>query len=184
MAVQIPKGTWKRGYGCSAGGRRRGPLRRKSTWLLLAVVALAWLLSSCRPALPTATATPSKAAKGPTTSARQPSATVTQTSVALPQEWIASTPVRTWKDIPVMPGASAGGEKGGYYLYVTSGVPSDGAAFYSKEMQGLGWKPRPTNGTPEAGVVTLVFTKAQETCTIGLIPQKGGILVMIGRLGK
>jgi hypothetical protein len=83
-----------------------------------------------------------------------------------------------------MPGASAGGEKGGYYLYVTGGVPADGAAFYSKQMQGLGWIPRPTNGTPQAGVVTLVFTKAQDTCTIGLIPHEGGTLVMIGKLSK
>ena len=157
-------------------------MRRKSAWLLAAVVALGCLLGSCRPAARTPTVTPAAAVAVPTARPGQPTAAATQTSVALPEEWIASTPVRTWKDIPVMPGASAGGEKGGYYIYVTSGAPADGAAFYSKQMQGLGWKPRPTNGTPQAGVVTLVFTKAQDTCTIGLVPHEGGTLVVIGRL--
>ena len=104
--------------------------------------------------------------------------------MAVPEEWLPGTPPATWNDIPVMPASGAGGEKGGYYLYTVDAAPLDGAAFYSKEMQRLGWKPRPTNGTPEAGVLTLVFTKGQQTCTIGLIPQNGGMLVMIGRLGK
>lgn len=50
------------------------------------------------------------------------------------------TPVSSWRDVPVMPGAIAGEDYEGMYLYTTATRPAEVQRYYEGEMPQLGWE--------------------------------------------
>jgi hypothetical protein len=84
-----------------------------------------------------------------------------------------------------MPGAIAGSVNGDSYIYAILAAPSAVEIFYTQEMPKLGWNPKSDNGTPQpSGILTLVFLKGQEVGLVAIIPQKGGVIVMLSRQAK
>jgi hypothetical protein len=160
-------------------------LRKKSFIVVLLGIMLISLIASCRksPATVTPTSTPrprTSATSTKTTTAVNGDATPTSTAVEF-GGLVESTPVPEWKKIPLMPGAIAGNETSKNYAYTINATQSAVVAFYARELPKLGWEPKPRNGTPDpGGIVSLVFSKGQQVCIIGIIPQKVGVLVVLG----
>lgn len=159
--------------------------------IMVAITGAMLILSiaSCKKS--TATATPTST--GQASSLSSPTDTLTplpptETPTPMPIDLgglVTGTPVPMWNDIPVMPDAIAGVEKDGNYLYTTKTTTDKIAFFYAKQMLSLGWNSRAENGTPGAGgILTLVYVKGAEICIIGIVPQQGGALVMLGKQKK
>jgi len=168
---------------------------RGKIMVVLSGIMLISVITSCRPSpatvLPTNTSvalalTVSTTTATPVNATTPVNAAKTPTSMLIDLGGLVSgTPVPEWKDIPLAPGAIAGSENSGNYLYTTTTAPSEVASFYSRELPKLGWNPKPGNGTPDpGGVLTLVFFKGQEVCLVAIIPQEVGTLVMLGRQAK
>jgi hypothetical protein len=160
-------------------------LRKKNIVVSLLGIMLISLVTSCRPSSVTVQPTG--------TSRPRPSSTFTGTATpeklgptptSTPVELgglVEGTPVPDWKNIPLMPGAIAGNESNANYAYTVNALQSDVSVFYGREMPKLGWDPKPRNGTPDpGGIVSLVFYKGQQVCIIGILPQKVGVMVVLG----
>ena len=165
-------------------------VRRKLLLVFLLVCMLVSILAACRKAPATAlpTNTPVVSAKKiptPTPTLKAAATTEALTPTVDLSKLATGTPVPMWKDVPIMSSAIAGNEKNGSYIYTLTDSPLTIEAFYDTEMPKTGWTPKKGNGTPEpSGVITLVYLKGREVCIVGIIPQKGGTLVMLGRQVK
>jgi hypothetical protein len=162
---------------------------REKIMVVLSGAMLISSITSCRKSPATVLPTNTPVALALTVSANTSTAVpATKTPTSTPIDlsgFVTGTPASEWNDIPVMPGAIAGSETSSGYLYTTTAAPSEVASFYTRELPKLGWNPQPGNGTPEpSGVLTLVFFKGQEVCLVGIIQQKDGALVMLGRQAK
>ena len=161
------------------------PLKKKSFIAILLGIMLISLLASCRKSLAvvTPTVTPRPRSTATSTKTATPTlgtGTLASTAVDL-GGMVEGTPVPEWKKIPVMVGALAGDESSTNYAYTINATQSAFSVFYAHEMPKLGWDPKPRNGTPDpGGIVSLVFYQGQQVCIIGIIPQKVGVMVVLG----
>ena len=82
------------------------------------------------------------------------------------------TPVDEWNGIPVMPAATAGEEFGeSTYGYTVPASATDVKAFYTQEMEGLGWTSTFSLPVTEEGGI-LLFQNENDFLTITITPDQ------------
>jgi len=105
----------------------------------------------------------------------------TETSLfGLPEP--SGTPMASYKDIPVMPGAAYGADYQGIYSYGINATAKDIEDYYKKELPKLGWSLF-TSGTSDAGSLFMLFQKDNLSCTITTTSSNGGltlVFIMVG----
>jgi len=89
------------------------------------------------------------------------------------------TPVEAWKDIPIMPEATAGQEFDSQnYSFKTSATVQDVQNYYNEQLAGLGWTqisnvPSDTNGA------IMLFSKGSNVLTILITSNEGSTVVIL-----
>lgn len=87
-------------------------------------------------------------------------------------------PVSAWKDIPVMPQATAGQEVEGVYSYKVSVKMDDVKSFYAETLPPLGWKE--SLSMPGTGDATLLlYEKDSQILTITIMSQSDHLVVLL-----
>ena len=83
-----------------------------------------------------------------------------------------------WNGIPIMLDALAGEEKDGVYRFTTSVSRAEIELFYNRELSQRGWE---LLGRKEGnvGAVLLIFSNADDTVSISILPDQNKFLVMI-----
>jgi hypothetical protein len=156
----------------------------KINFLLVLII----VLMSCNTFVPGPTETPIPAATSlPTlTSTSEPTITLASkpTETPVPATDTLSppvfplplgTPVANWQGIPVMPSAISGdGDEQGYSYSVEASL-DEVQKFYEKEMALLGWNLL-ASGQGTTGAILIIFTKEQDTASVSVIPQLGGLV--------
>ena len=79
------------------------------------------------------------------------------------------TPVSTWKDIPIMDGATAGQEfSDSSYSFATPSTPTDVQTFYTAKMKDLGWSSLFGSSVTNDGGL-LLFQKDKSLLTVTIV---------------
>lgn len=137
------------------------------------------LLAACSALAPTPTATPAASATPQPTSTPGPTATPTATPDVIATLLPVGTPQKQWNGIPVMPGAQAGAQDDGRYRFTTQASSAEIQAFYSQQLQKLGWS-APIFAAGKTGTMLYIFSKDAQILTVSVLPLKdGGFLVML-----
>jgi hypothetical protein len=161
-------------------------IRKKIMLTLLGIIIMP-LAASCGGGKPStlAPATSTLTTKTAGTSTKTAPETITSSPTVNLSSLVSGTPLPEWHQIPLMPAASAGGEKNNQYYFTIKATQGEIEAFYDLELQKLGWGPKKGNGTAQpSGIITLVYYKDKEVCYIGIIPQKTEMLVTLSRQAK
>lgn len=88
------------------------------------------------------------------------------------------TPVEVWRDIPIMPQATAGQEfDGGTYSFRVNVTSKEVQDFYIAELTKLGWKALST--PTEGDTVLMIFSKENNILTITIAPAENEIVVLL-----
>src|SRR5512144_2077250 len=90
------------------------------------------------------------------------------------------TPVQEWKDIPVMPQATAGQEfpESNIYSFKANVTAQEVQSFYNDKLTALGWKqPFGAAGQGDAGI--MFFQKDNNSLTITIIASQGATVVTL-----
>jgi hypothetical protein len=152
--------------------------------LIILSISLACGLVSPKPTatpIPTATDLPTvvpsprpTATLRPTETAIPATVTVEDTTIRLPT----GEPVDEWQGIPVMPGALTGEGDSQGYAFTIEATSDDVAAYYQKQMVGLGWETL-GSGQGDTGAVIMIFTKQEDVATVSILPQQDGLLYVL-----
>jgi hypothetical protein len=107
-----------------------------------------------------------------------PTLSLTETTQLIASLAPTGQPVNEWNGIPIMSGALAGEEKDGVYRFTTPASPEEIEVFYNRELSQRGWE---LAGTKEgnAGAVLLIFSNADDTVSISILPDQNKFLVVI-----
>ena len=88
------------------------------------------------------------------------------------------TPVQVWREIPIMPQATAGQEfDGGTYSFKVNATSKEVQDYYSAELAKLGWEALslPTQGD----TVLMVYSKGSNILTITIAPSESEMVVLL-----
>ena len=89
-----------------------------------------------------------------------------------------SPPLKSWKDIPVMPEAVAGDEADGMYAYKLNVASDKVQSFYSTQLPSGGWKQTYNIPTTD-GIGISVYSKGSNILTITVSQVNGYTLVLL-----
>lgn len=124
---------------------------------------------------PTATATVTATHTPAPTMTASPTATPESAYLPMPE----GEPAAEWQGIPVMPGAIAGEDNSGSYLFTIRASAEEIQAYYEKELRKLGWNLLGV-GKGETANVLLIFVKEAETLSFAIIdPGTGDEVVQV-----
>jgi hypothetical protein len=84
-------------------------------------------------------------------------------------------PLSTWRDIPIMPQATAGQELEGMYSFKTNSSAQEVRAYYEAELPKLGW----SSLFSSTDMPFLVYSKDNATLTVTLTEQDGETIVLL-----
>lgn len=89
------------------------------------------------------------------------------------------TPVESWREIPIMPQATAGQEfDGGTYSFKAAATVQDVQNYYNEQLPGLGWES--TFNTPvDANGGIMLFSKDSNILTITIASSEGSTVVIL-----
>ena len=91
------------------------------------------------------------------------------------------TAVQEWKDIPVMPQATAGQEfnenNTDIYSFKANVTAKDVQDFYKQKLTALGWNEAGVPGQADAGI--MIFNKENNNLLITIIPSDNSVVVLL-----
>lgn len=89
-------------------------------------------------------------------------------------------PVQTWKDIPVMPQATAGQEftESNMYSFKVNATAKEIEDFYVQKLTPLGWK-QPFGTTSQGDTAILFFQKESTSLTVTIMSSNGSTVVIL-----
>ena len=154
----------------------------RSIFLILSVT----LITSCSPPppepTPTSTATLEPTPIPPTdtpepsltsTPTRRPTATQlppTPTDISFLPQPPSGTPLSKWHDIPIMPDALNGEERGAdTYIFTIQTAPEDVERFYTNELVKLGWTLLGIGKGETGGNALMIFAGPKGTLTVSIL---------------
>jgi hypothetical protein len=90
------------------------------------------------------------------------------------------TPVQVWKEIPVMPQATAGQEfpESNIYSFKANVTAQEVQDFYNEKLTALGWS-QPFSGTGGGDVGILFYQKGSNSLTITIMGSEGTAVVIL-----
>jgi hypothetical protein len=90
------------------------------------------------------------------------------------------TPVQAWKEIPVMPQATAGQEfpESNIYSFKANVTAQEVQDFYNEKLLALGWS-QPFSGTGGGDVGILFYQKGNSSLTITIMSSEGTAVVIL-----
>jgi len=164
-----------------------------SKWLILLSIQVTILLS-CQLLTPKQTPVATETDFPRATNTLRPTATMTEAPSPVPLTETPSfiimtvppgTILSSWNDIPIMPGALAGGEiddgKGAGYVFTVRASADEVKTFYKTELGKLGWE-EDTSMQSLNDSVRMFFMKSGNLMPIIGIPQPDNIMyVILGR---
>ena len=156
----------------------------KNVGAIIILISLT-LLAACAPATPVATETPPPSLTPTVAASDTPALTPTPTgadAAATPDIFTelnpASTPLKKWNNLPIMPGAIAGDGNDTSYYFTTKATQDAIKSYYDQQMKTLGYDPLAV-GNGEGGAVVLFYQSASgATADISLFTKNDTILVM------
>lgn len=89
------------------------------------------------------------------------------------------TPVEAWREIPIMPQATAGQEfDGGTYSFKVNATVQEVQNYYSQQLESSGWEQ--TFSVPaDANGAVMLFSKDSSTLTITITSTEGSTVVIL-----
>jgi len=90
------------------------------------------------------------------------------------------TPVQTWKDIPIMPQATAGQEftESNMYSFKATVTAKEVQDFYTEKLTAVGWK-QPFGATSQGDTGIMFFQKEGTSLTITIMSSEGSTVVIL-----
>ncbi len=90
------------------------------------------------------------------------------------------TPAQTWKEIPIMPQATAGQEftQSNMYSFKAIATVQDAEKFYTDSLTAAGWK-QPFGTTTQGDTAIMFFQKENTSLTVTIMSSQGSTLVIL-----
>lgn len=89
------------------------------------------------------------------------------------------TPVEAWREIPIMPQATAGQEfDGGTYSFKTNVTVQEVQNYYNEQLAGLGWD-QTFSSPADANGAVMLFSKDSNSLTITIASTEGSTIVIL-----
>jgi len=90
------------------------------------------------------------------------------------------TPVQEWRDIPVMPDATAGQDfpENDIYSFRIDATTAEIEDFYKEKMTALGWS-QPFDATTQGDVGIVFFQKGNNALTVTIMSSEGSTVVIL-----
>lgn len=84
-------------------------------------------------------------------------------------------PEKSWKDIPILPGADSGQDDSSSYTFTVKAALEDVQKFYEQELENQGWSMLASDQAPTGGLM-MIFTKGSDTVTVIVMDQSDGFM--------
>lgn len=89
------------------------------------------------------------------------------------------TPVEAWREIPIMPQATAGQEfDGGTYSFKANVTVQEVQNYYNEQLAGLGWD-QTFSSPADANGAVMLFSKDSNSLTITIASTEGSTIVIL-----
>jgi hypothetical protein len=89
------------------------------------------------------------------------------------------TPVEVWREIPIMPQATAGQEfEGGTYSFKAEATVQEVQNYYNEQLAGLGWD-QTFSSPADANGAVMLFSKDSNSLTITIASTEGSTIVIL-----
>jgi hypothetical protein len=89
------------------------------------------------------------------------------------------TPVEAWREIPIMPQATAGQEfDGGTYSFKANATVQEVQNYYNEQLAGLGWD-QTFSSPADANGAVMLFSKDSSILTITIASTEGSTVVIL-----
>ena len=89
------------------------------------------------------------------------------------------TPVEAWREIPIMPQATAGQEfDGGTYSFKANATVQEVQNYYNEQLAGLGWD-QTFSSPADANGAVMLFSKDSSRLTITIASTEGSTVVIL-----